>query len=330
MLFVLLITLAVYREGSVGDRNSNASPSGSDQSTAFNDESQAGNTNRNVITEKMLDNDLLNQSGWGNAEQIRSLLRAGANVNASDSKGDTPLIIAAFHGLSETVDILLEQGADLNAKNRIGNTALMEAAAMNRTETVRLLLARGADENSRNIIGLTALDAAQEKGYQHIVRLLKTGGSKAVEQISPPITDARNELDLQQAPTDGNVEKIRSMLPVGGNINPSGKAGSTALMNAASRGDTAAVQYLLANKANPNLADHKDGRTALMVATIKGHTEIVRALLNSGADPNKRDKSGDTAMSIVQRTGHNQIGRLLKQGGARTPSYNQVLSERKP
>jgi ankyrin repeat protein len=329
ILFLLLaIALVVYTKVIVSDRNPNANPSGGDQSTGSNDEGRAEETHQSVTADNKINVDLLNQSGWGNTEKVRSLLRAGADVNARDTNGDTPLIISAFHGLSETAEILLEQGADLNAKNNLGNTALMEAAAMNKAETIRLLLAKGADVNVKNIIGLSAVDAAQEKDYRNIVRLLETGARTATEQIN--LNKAYVKSDLKRGAMDGNADKIRNLVEMGGDINARSKTGSTALIGAAYRGNIDAVRFLLANKANPNVADDKDGRTALIVATMEGHTEIVRALLSSGADPNKKDNSGNTAISMVQRTGQSQIGRLLKQAGARVPSYVQVLSERKP
>jgi ankyrin repeat protein len=329
ILFLLIaIALVVYTKVIVSNRNSNPNPSGGDQSAKSDDEGQAEETHQSVTADNKINVDLLNQSGWGNTEKVRSLLRAGADVNARDTNGDTPLIVAAFHGLSETAKILLEQGADLNAKNDIGNTALMEAAGMNKAETVRLLLAGGADVNAKNIIGLSALDAAREKEYRNIVRLLQTGASTPTEQINLKKAFARS--DLNPASMDGNAEKTRSLVELGADINARSKTGSTALIGAASRGNIDAVRSLLANNANPNLADNKDGRTPLIVATMEGHTEVVRALLSSGADPNKKDKSGNTAISMVQRTGQSQIGRLLKQAGARVPSYVQVLSERKP
>ena len=277
-------------------------------------------TRRNATTQAEMDANLLRQAAWGGAEKVRSLLREGADVNTTDSNGDTPLILAAFHGSTEVVGVLLEHGADTNARNKAGSTALMEAAARNKAEIVTLLLASGsgAEVAAKEEAGSIAADAAGEKNAR----------SKAQE---PADHYAASGVNTPYArPAGSAVGKTRAMSTAGSEVDGRDRGDGTALTRAAARGDIAAVQLLLADKANPNLADPKDGRTALGIAAAQGRADIVRALLAGGADPNKRDRSGDTAMSIVQRTGKIQIGRLLKQAGAKTPSYRQVLSEGKP
>lgn len=55
---------------------------------------------------------------------VQALLVAGANVDARDAKGNTPLMIAAFKARARNVEILANYGAQLNAKNSNGLTAL--------------------------------------------------------------------------------------------------------------------------------------------------------------------------------------------------------------
>src|SRR5262245_56803210 len=74
-----------------------------------------------------------------NAEAISSLINAGADVNAVNRDGQTPLLWAADRGHTETVRLLIAKGAAVNAVNEYGNAALLLAARCGHTETVTLL-----------------------------------------------------------------------------------------------------------------------------------------------------------------------------------------------
>ena len=115
-----------------------------------------------------IDMKLLRASADGQLETVKSLVRSGANVNASQSEGATPLIVASFYGADDVVEFLIRKGANVNAKDARGNTALMQAAYFGFTSTVKLLVNNGANVLYRNSAGLTAGEAAKERGYGEI------------------------------------------------------------------------------------------------------------------------------------------------------------------
>ena len=74
---------------------------------------------------------------------------------------------------AEIVKLLLEADADVNIRDVGGSTALMEAAARGFREVVTLLLRRGADVDTINHEGLTATDLAQAHGWVDVANLLR-------------------------------------------------------------------------------------------------------------------------------------------------------------
>lgn len=70
---------------------------------------------------------------------LKALLAANAEINISDDRGNTPLMIAAIDNKPEFVKLLLSKGANVNATNKKGATALSYAKAKGNEEIVKLL-----------------------------------------------------------------------------------------------------------------------------------------------------------------------------------------------
>ncbi|MEU4245059.1 ankyrin repeat domain-containing protein [Actinoplanes sp. NPDC026619] len=81
----------------------------------------------------------------GGTEELLGNVTAGLPANLTNDKGDTLLILAAYHDNVDTVTGLLGNGADPNRINDRGQTALSAAVFRQNAETVKALLAAGAD-----------------------------------------------------------------------------------------------------------------------------------------------------------------------------------------
>jgi ankyrin repeat protein len=108
------------------------------------------------------------------AETSRVLLGAGADVNA---RSDNPLSVLPIHsavagGHDAVVAVLVDAGADINATQRHGWTPLHGAAQNGSLDSVERLLAAGADPTARNDDGVDAITLAQEAGHEAIVARL--------------------------------------------------------------------------------------------------------------------------------------------------------------
>jgi len=153
---------------------------------------------------------LLQAAAAGECPRVRELLAAGADRNARDAEGATPLMLAAHAGHLDVVRALIDAGADVNATDERGWGALakavynpeldrgfadvvealvgaganpeapigygirplMLAAGYGETAVVEALLKAGADVLARNDGGLTALMMVKEKFYVDVINLL--------------------------------------------------------------------------------------------------------------------------------------------------------------
>jgi ankyrin repeat protein len=108
-------------------------------------------------------------------EQVKVALKNDQSlVNTKDSKGMTPLLLAAQGPDADIVDALIKHGAHINYQQpEKGSTALMLAAQNARLHIVKYLIARGADIMMKDNHGKTALDYAQQSKNKDLIELLE-------------------------------------------------------------------------------------------------------------------------------------------------------------
>src|SRR5574343_425992 len=126
---------------------------------------------------KNIDESLFDACRFNECTNIMGLLQNGANIEAKDSVGLSPLMIASYNGHTECVRVLLGAGANIEAKANEGNTALI-VAAFTCHKCVRTLIEAGANIEAKNDGGTTPLIAASVLGhYKCVETLLKAGAN---------------------------------------------------------------------------------------------------------------------------------------------------------
>lgn len=123
---------------------------------------------------------LFDAARFFNPDVIPFFLSLGANPNAVDAEGKTPLHHAARYGETEAVKLLLDGGASPNMADAEGSTPLHCAAHGTMIEVVKLLLAAGASPDQKDNSGKTPIDCSASRD---ITALLK---SQSAESQPPP------------------------------------------------------------------------------------------------------------------------------------------------
>src|SRR5919106_4016472 len=197
-------------------------------------------------------------TAFGSIETMTLLLDRGADVNAKNRRGATPLHWAVHD--EAKVRLLLSRGATVNVKQNEGRTPLLLAATLPRGHAaLDLLLTHGANPNLPAANGQTPLMAAAARGDFTAVRALVGAGATV---------DARNgagETALMLAAGDGNPLVVTLLLARGADPRARSKRGETALGNAATAGIEETVRLLLARGAEVNVRNIR-GYSPLMLA----------------------------------------------------------------
>ncbi len=168
---------------------------------------------------------------------LELLIEAGADVNATNSIGETALTYAVNGGRIECVRILLKAGANPNQPaHMLGN-----AASIGDQEMVLLLLEAGADINAPGTMtGGTPLDEAISGGHNEVAKKLLEAGA------DPNIQTDRGAKGtaLISATRKGNAEMVKLLLKAGADPSLKNRWGNDALHYAVEKGLTEIEQML--------------------------------------------------------------------------------------
>jgi|SRR5579872_918041 len=258
-----------------------------------------------------------NVKGWtplmaaakaGSTEVAQALLKAGANVNATNEYGATPLDLAANHGYSSDIAVAIfaagGKGRDnypISASSQsinggsatpaktpppmqapsAGPAEIHGAPAVGDLEKLTTLLKENpslkdildghADINATDSNGMTALHRAAKVGNKELAELLLTVGNK----------DVRATFEENLRARDKYVAEFLSLLDGHADINATDTNGMTALHWAAKVGNKELTELLLTNHAKGNPKD-KDGHTPLDLAVLAAHEDVAEVLRGTG------------------------------------------------
>ncbi len=275
--------------------------------------------------------------GAGTAAFARALLDAGAEVDARDRWGRTPLHSAAGsrrQGIGDSlVVVLLEAGADVNARSESGATPLH--LSLNHPAVVTTLLEFGADPAAVDSSGHAADPRSCQNFVTHSFFALATPDvvagcieedatlNAAMFRQSPVFFGLFGDRPLHTAAESaGDPAIITALLEAGAALHGRGRSNHTPLHHAAESGTPANVRALLAAGAQVDMrasgfdVDWGWDWTPLHLATRNPDPEVVRVLLGAHADVNARAYYGQTPLHLAAGNENPEVAALLLEAGA--------------
>ena len=245
----------------------------------------------------------------GHRDAVLKRIAAGADVNAAQGDGTTPLHWAVYKIDADLVRALLDRGAKPDVINNYGSSPLAEAVKVANARLVEMLLDAGSNVEVSNQEGQTALMLAARAGSVEVADQLVSHGANVNAHEK-----WRGQTALMWAADAGSAELTRFLIDHKADVNARALAndwptqltgeprnqyrptgGLTPLLYAARSGCTDCVQALLAAGADPN-RPNPDGVTPLMVAIDNFAFDTAKLLFERGANPHVWDWWGRTAL----------------------------------
>ena len=231
----------------------------------------------------------------GCVDCIPVLVQGGADINAADPDGITPLLSAIINGHYDVANVLLDKGANPNVADRTGRTPLYSAVDFHTMPASNRPSPKEIDNE------ITSLD---------LVKSLLAQGANVNAQLK------------QQQPYRTKLDRGDDTMLT---------TGTTPLLRAAKAGDVAAMKLLLARNADPKLAT-RNGINPLMAAAGLGTKEedttgrrkteadaieAIKLCLDAGIDINAVDSRGQTALHGAAFQGYDDVVQFLVAHGAK-------------
>jgi len=223
---------------------------------------------------------------------VQKLIEKGANVEAKDFQGKTPLRLGCERCYTSQkircIELLLEHGADVDTIDNAGNNPILNLVQAGNFPCVSLLVKHGAGVNMADDHGRTPLFyAVNGEDFQTVELLLQSGSANP-----------------NQKDNDGFVP----------------------LHEAVCQESYRCVKILLDNGADVNLPDAR-GNSPLHFSCIEGFHKMATVLLGYGAKRDLKNSFGETPLSLARRNNHEQCVTLLRRPRSLKLEVGQIFTQ---
>lgn len=261
----------------------------------------------------------------GKEDPIKQALARGADPNMIVPDGKQPVLAWAAEQYYSSEALprckwLLEAGADPNKPDDKGSTSLHYATRRSHREVITWMLEKGGDALKANEHGQTPLgNVISEKNWTMVSQMLTP---ETLADLPRPVAGDRDTMQIF-ALTRSMIEQgahpnyFKPLLEKITDVTIGVDAGYPLAHSAVSRGNTAALDALMARDDFDINVTMRGGRTLLHTALGNQNFELAQTLINKGADIMAADQNGRTPLEVAAQNGAagltNQIMRKTRE-----------------
>ncbi|KAK9693062.1 hypothetical protein K7432_014080 [Basidiobolus ranarum] len=249
----------------------------------------------------------------GHRKICKYLISAKAQVDIKNYEGHAPLFVAIAWRNLDIVRLLLRAGADVNTRSDYGITPLHNAAIIADLALMKILLEYGAAVNSKDALGGTALHYAVDHDVAFVLKLLNFGADVNIRDIN-------NETPLHRAAQRKSWPAVYTLLNDGSDINARSLDGSTPLHAAVKENEEVIMRELIACQANVTTKD-RYGNIPLHFAFFCSDRSLL-SLLYNGVDVNEKNFLGNTPLHYFSQCCNVEGVNFLIKSGAQVNATN--------
>ena len=229
--------------------------------------------------------------GEDHVAAVRSLVEAGAHVDAVDLHGDTPLLLAARYNLTKIAKLLIWGGA---APTTPSHKMVTQVSVEEGNGSVAVIISKYFSPEKTSP---TLFDSMMRGKEVSSKKLIESGiGVRC-------LMDNCGSTPLHEAAGEGNLGLVKLLMKHGGNPRSLNDGGAPPLQWCASKGHVEVVEFLINARACILNASDLEGDTALHRAVGNSFERVTKLLLCAGADVTKRNTKGKTALDVAREAG---------------------------
>ena len=272
--------------------------------------------------EKALSISLISAVKAKDIDSVRKLLAKGADINGKNQLGYTPFITAVDTGDYKFVKEILTLNPNLEAKDNTGRNALMHSIQNKDDAITKLLLNEGSDPQTQDAVATTPLILAAKNSNNSMVKELLR------REVYINAQDKLGRNALYWAVENNDYSTFNTLL-ADENIDVNllyGQENSSALINAAKKGDYKMTRDLLRHGAETNLKD-TDNNTALFYAVSANHAKTAETLLDYGANPFIKNEDSPKLSAIARDNDNTKLAAMLETEEKRLEKEERLQQE---
>ncbi|MDR2419627.1 MAG: ankyrin repeat domain-containing protein [Treponema sp.] len=307
-------------------------------------------TPETIVARDGLGNTVLHYAAQWKMKNIPKIVERGADVEAANATGETPIFAAVKADSPATITTLISVGARIDARDKMGNSALHAAVRYNKKSSAISLIDAGININAHALNGKTPLHDAVRLGVSDVETVLTS------RRADLEVRDTEGNTPFMETVKAGQYASAERLAKLGADTNTRDNAGETPLHISVRLGKLDLTSLLLERGVSIHARNSKDmtpfriglsSSTEMVTLLIKNRVtvvddygasplniaiqdrapiDIVKTIVNAGARLSSIDSRGRTPLRIAVDNQDWSVAQYLTEAGSDVFS---VASDRK-